>query len=127
MNHFDHNAASRTLVDKFRDWDWRLEDLAHWMQDTARYWIDNLGWWGWFGVVAVVMVALLSWDLTRSITNAIITKIANGAIALVGKIAIETLTALAAWTGNASIASARNALRYSLDNSKDEPSTTDAR
>lgn len=111
----------RTLKEKIRDWNWDPNDIVDWAKDTAMYWIDAHGLVAYLLITGVVLFTLLNWDVTRHMTSLVMARVWNGAMTAVLGVVAWVLTQLLAWTGNASVASMRNFVRYALNRRRGAP------
>ncbi|TJY57355.1 hypothetical protein E4T66_18285 [Sinimarinibacterium sp. CAU 1509] len=103
---------NRTFLERFRDWDLDPTDVWHWALDTAQYYLNAFGPWGYVIVFVSVVIALLSFDITHSMTSLVLAGVIRSVGSLVFKSIGLVLALVFQLTHSAVIARARDAIRF---------------
>lgn len=105
-------AQDKTFLERFRDWDLDVTDLWDWVVATATYYLDAFGIWGYVIVGLAAIIALLSFDLTHSMTSLVLA----GVIRSIGAIFFMTIGVVLGFlfkvTGSSLMARARDSSRF---------------
>lgn len=105
-------SDDRPFVEKFKDWTLEPSDVWYGALNLVHYYTQLYGFWGWVGVIGVVIFILLSLDITRGITSQVIGGTYRGIILFVLAAVGFLLAGIARISSATLVARWRDAVRF---------------
>lgn len=100
------------IGESIANWDWDFAPIWSAIRDSAYYFIDAFGWWGWAAVILIGLYALLHNDLTHYLTSQLLAHLIRGVFTLILGVAGLLVLLSGRTLGGTAIARIRDIQRF---------------